>query len=322
MNIYIDFHLPEPALACLREGTRNHRLLFSPSPAGTVLASGTLDPAFADADIAIGQPDPAGIAAAPRLQWVHISSSGITRYDTPAFQALAAERRLALTHSAHVYNQACAEHALSFILANARQLPQALATRRFDSGDAWLTHRSRCIPLRGQHLLIVGFGAIGEHLATLLQPLRMTLTGYRRRIRGTESIPMISGESALNTALARADHIVNILPESPSTRNLFDAARLRLLKPGAVFYNIGRGATVDHHALHNHFQHDPSFRAWLDVTDPEPLPDDHPLWHEPRCHITPHVAGGHRDEMLTLVRHFLDNLRRFEQNLPLHDRVW
>ena len=119
----------------------------------------------------------------------------------------------------------------------------------------------------------------------------------------------------------QADHIVNILPDSAETRHFFNAARFATIKPGAVFYNIGRGATVDQAALLSALGSGRLNAAWLDVTEPEPLPDDHPLLAEPHCFITPHVAGGHRDEATTLVRHFLKNLDRFVQGEPLLDRV-
>jgi phosphoglycerate dehydrogenase-like enzyme len=93
------------------------------------------------------------------------------------------------------------------------------------------------------------------------------------------------------------------------------------LQPGSVFYNIGRGTTVDQNALREALRSGRLQAAWLDVTDPEPLPEDHPLWREPNCFITPHVAGGQRDEVKTLVRHFVDNFQRFVRGTPLFDRV-
>ena len=128
-------------------------------------------------------------------------------------------------------------------------------------------------------------------------------------------------EEGLPAALAEADHVVNILPESAATKRFFDQARFARLKPGAVFYNIGRGATVDQDALLGALRSGRIGAAWLDVTDPEPLPDTHPLWAEPNCFITPHVAGGHTGEACTLVRHFLENLERFTQGEALVDRV-
>jgi phosphoglycerate dehydrogenase-like enzyme len=115
--------------------------------------------------------------------------------------------------------------------------------------------------------------------------------------------------------------VVNILPDSPATRGFFDSDRFSQFKPGAVFYNIGRGTTVHQEALLKALRSERLHAAWLDVTEPEPLPDSHPLRSERNCFITPHLAGGHQNEAGTLVRHFLANLNRFLRGEPLLDRV-
>jgi phosphoglycerate dehydrogenase-like enzyme len=99
------------------------------------------------------------------------------------------------------------------------------------------------------------------------------------------------------------------------------AARLALMKPDAAFYNIGRGTTVDQAALLTALREGPLAAAYLDVTDPEPLPPTHPLWDQPNCFITPHAGGGHRGEYERLIRHFLDNLQKFEAGERLNDRI-
>jgi phosphoglycerate dehydrogenase-like enzyme len=88
-----------------------------------------------------------------------------------------------------------------------------------------------------------------------------------------------------------------------------------------VFYNIGRGATVDQPALLDALTHRRIAGAYLDVTTPEPLPADHALWKLPNCWITPHTAGGHRDEAIRLVQHFRQNLARYAAGQPLTDRI-
>ncbi len=93
------------------------------------------------------------------------------------------------------------------------------------------------------------------------------------------------------------------------------------MKRGARFYNIGRGPTVDQPSLIAALADRHLDAAYLDVTDPEPLPPDHPLWSAPNCFICPHTGGGHREESVRLVRHFLANLALFEAGQPLVDRV-
>ena len=106
---------------------------------------------------------------------------------------------------------------------------------------------------------------------------------------------------------------------SPSCAN--EAAKFAATKPRSIFYNIGRGATVDQDSLLAALTSGHIRYAYLDVTDPEPLPNTHPLWGHPNCFITPHTAGGHVDEFERLAQHFLENLRRLEQGAPLANRV-
>jgi phosphoglycerate dehydrogenase-like enzyme len=156
-----------------------------------------------------------------------------------------------------------------------------------------------------------------------LRPFTPHLSGVRRELRGDESIPTLRFEDpALPELLARADHVVNLLPGADATKLYFDAARLAGLKPGAIFYNVGRGSTVDQRALSALLLEGRLQAALLDVTDPEPLPPDHPLWMAPNCFITPHTAGGHHDEGDRLVDHFIANLQRFERSEPVLDRAF
>lgn len=320
MNIYVDLALSAGALESLRAGTVGHQLLFPRTPGTSVLVAPETDPEFTVADVAFGQPDPQAVAEAPRLKWIHVSSSGITRYDNPWFRALMAERQIMVSNSASVYCEPCAVHALGFILAQVRNLLSALSSRAANGSSEWNELRNSSGTLRGETVLILGFGAIGKRLAQLLLPLGANVVAYRRHARGDEVVPVVR-ELELAAALGQARHIVNILPDSSETWHFFDAARFAAIGPGTTFYNIGRGTTVDQEALFKALRSGRLQAAWLDVTDPEPLPDDHPLRQEPNCFITPHVAGGHADETSSLARHFVENFRRFVGGVPLEDRV-
>lgn len=320
LRIFVDFALSPDVLEFLREGTRGHELVFPLKPAASVLAKAEPDPQLGTVDIAFGQPDPGAVATAERLKWIQISTSGIARYDNPEFRALVAGKKIPVSNSASVYNDACAVHTLSFILAQARQLPLSLQARTANGTETWNALREASTTLRDETVLILGYGAIGKRLAELLAPLGMKVLAYRRKPRGDEGVPVVT-DGQLTQALGEADHVVDILPDSADTRGFFSGERFAMFKSGAAFYNIGRGTTVDQDALLTSLQSGQLCGAWLDVTDPEPLPENHPLWTEPACHITPHVAGGHADETKTLVRHFLRNLERYVKQQPLLDRV-
>lgn len=320
LRIYVDLAMPAETLELLRRGTAGHELVLPARPVFSVLAKADRDPEFTTVDVAFGQPDVQSIAETSRLRWVHVSSAGITRYDTPEFRALATGRRIAVSNSSGVYDEACAVHTLSFMLAHARKLPLGLRSRPPNGSPAWQALRAASGTLRNETVLLLGYGAIAKRLAELLRPFGVKLIAYRRKARGDEGMPVVT-EAGLPAALAGADHVVNILPESSETRGFFDRARFASVKPGAAFYNIGRGATVNQDALVEALRSGRVGAAWLDVTDPEPLPDPHPLWAEPHCFITPHVAGGHTGEVDALVRHFLENLDRFVHGESLADQV-
>ncbi|HHY84508.1 MAG TPA: D-2-hydroxyacid dehydrogenase [Verrucomicrobia bacterium] len=317
LRVVVDLKLPPDVMDLMRSSAPNCDWNFV-DPAGSSLASA--ENPLSTADVAFGQPDPGAIATAQRLKWIHVSSSGITKYDSPEFRALVTERRIQVTNSAGVYSEPCAVHALSFILAQARRLPAAIGSRVAGGTETWQALRNSSSILRGETIVIVGFGAIGRRLAELLKGLGMRIVACRRRSTGDEGLPTVPFER-WDVALREAEHVMNILPDAPGTRHYFNRSRLFAMKPGAIFYNIGRGTTVDQDALFDALQQGHLGAAWLDVTEPEPLPDGHILWTAPNCYITPHTAGGHPNELRQLTQYFLENLNRFLEGRPLLDRV-
>lgn len=275
---------------------------------------------LASCDIAFGQPDRQIVIDSPSLRWVHLSSAGYTNYDNDVVRAALKKRGAILTNSSSVYDEPCAEHALAMMLAFARRLPQIWhdgTQQQWNTGP----HRAKSFLLQDQTILFLGFGAIGRRLAQLLEPFEPALFAFRRHERGDEDAAIISLEQ-LETILGQADHVVNLLPESDSTRGFMTHDRFAQMAPGAFYYNIGRGATTDQEALLAALHSTYLGGAYLDVTTPEPLPPEHPLWRAPNCFITPHSAGGHNNEDWRLVMHFLENLQRFENGETLNDVVF
>ena len=319
LTIWCNTKFTQPAMDELKRGLSGHRLVLSSATTGNLAAAGQ-DPALDQADVALGQPDPGQVMTLPRLRWVHLTSAGYTRYDRDDLRAALKARGAALTNSSAVYAEPCAEHAFAMMLALARRLPQCVidqqTTRPWHAAD----HRIGSRVLAGQSALIVGYGAIGRRLAELLAPLRMNVVCVRRRPTGDTGIKVIP-QDRIGELLPTADHVINLLPENATTVGFFNAGRIAAIKPGGVFYNIGRGTTVDQAALRQALVLGRLSAAYLDVTEPEPLPPEHPLWGAPNCFITPHTAGGRADEFEHLVRHFLENLARLERGEPLADRI-
>ncbi len=284
-----------------------HRLLVSARASASVLSAAGEDPLLAEADVAFGQPDATACRTLPRLRWIALTSAGYTRYDEErTFEALRA-RGAVLTNASSVFAEPCAEHALAMMLALSRQLPASLAEQLGPRGWKYFEHRAGSRLLRGQTVLLLSYGAIARRLVELLAPFGMKIYALRRRAYSEPGVHLIA-EERLSAVLPLVDHLVNILPESEATLNYVNARRLALVRPGAFFYNLGRGPTVDERALVEALEAGRLGAAYLDVFTTEPLPPDSPLWTTRNCWITPHTAGGRVDQDDALADLFLHNL--------------
>jgi phosphoglycerate dehydrogenase-like enzyme len=207
------------------------------------------------------------------------------------------------------------------MLAQARRLDWAITDQAGDRPWSYLPIRRASNLIMGQTVLMLGFGMIGKRLAELLAPFNLRLIAARRNASGPEGAVEIIPTTQIDARLAEADHVINILPGGSATERFMNAAKFSAMKPGSIFYNLGRGSTVDQPALIAALQSGHLGAAWLDVTVPEPLPPNDPLWQAPRCHITPHTAGGHATEFHRLTEHFLNNLQRYTSGRELVGRV-
>jgi len=311
LTIWCNAQFSAEAERILKEGTRGHRLVRAAGEA-SVLAAGGEDAALDAADVAFGQPDAGQCARSAALKWVEVTSAGYTRYDNEPFREAMRRRAAVFTNASSVFSEPCAQHALAMMLALGRRLPGALDEQRGERRWLYSELRSESRLMVGETVLMLGFGAIGRRLAELLAPFRMKIFAVRRKAYSEAGVHVIS-EERVSSVIAEADHVINILPDNESTRNYVNARRLGWCKRGAKFYNIGRGTTVDQNALIEALESGRLGAAYLDVTEPEPLPPSHALWTTKNCHITPHTAGGRSDQDETLVRHFLKNLAAFEQ---------
>ncbi len=275
------------------------------------------------ADVAFGQPDPEIVARAASLRWLAISSAGFNRYERDDLRAAVRERGLIVTNASGVFDEPCAQHALAMLLADRRVLPMAAEAQRQRQWNGNVIRSASRLLDRGTTVALFGFGAIARRLVELLGPFGVRVIGVRRTPTGDAPCEMVSAtdEAAVVRLLGESDAVVNILPAGPGRDGYFDAARFAQMRPGTVYLSIGRGSTTLSADLRDALASGHLSAAWLDVTDPEPLPPGDPLWTTPNCHITPHTAGGMHDEQTVLVRHFLANLRRFERGKPLRDQV-
>ena len=247
LTIWCNAELREDAKKELEVGCSGHRLIMATQPTSN-LASGAPSPELELAVIAFGQPNPEQVIELQSLRWVHITSAGYTRYDRSDVQKALESRDARLTNSSSVYDEPCAQHLLAFMLAHARRLPEAVTGQV--TRQSWIYDELRPISrvLEDETVLILGYGAIARRLCELLKPFSLNLIAIRRRVRGDELIT-VREEKDIDALLPTADHIVSTLPASPTTVQLMNADRFSLVKPGATFYNVGRGTTVDQTAL-------------------------------------------------------------------------
>jgi phosphoglycerate dehydrogenase-like enzyme len=209
-----------------------------------------------------------------------------------------------------VFDVPLAEWVVGAILAMQRGLVQARDAQARHVWDAF-----EPAELSGRRVVILGLGSIGTAIEDRLRPFGVEVIGVGRTAREG-----VRGLADVDDVLRIADVLVNVLPLTGATRGLLDARRLSLLPDGALVVNAGRGPTVDTSALVEELRVG-RIRAALDVTDPEPLPPDHPLWDLPNVLVTPHLGG---DTPASTVRTFAlagDQVRRFAAGEPLINEV-
>ncbi len=310
LTIWCNSALSASAEHLLATGLADHRLIFAEQRSASVLVAGKGDAGLEKADVVFGQPDAGECLRLKRIKWVAVTSAGYGRYETPEFLETFRERGSVFTTSSTVFAEPCAQHVLAMMLALGRQLLASHAEQLGGKQWKFFEHRAASVLLNGQTVLLLGYGTIARRLTELLAPFGVKLYAVRRKTHSERGVHIIA-EDRVTAVLAEADHIVNLLPDNEASRNYVNARRLGACKPGARFYNIGRGTTVDEGALVQALESGRLGAAYLDVFAEEPLPPSSRLWTTPNCFITPHTAGGRSDQDLALVKHFLANLDAF-----------
>jgi phosphoglycerate dehydrogenase-like enzyme len=246
------------------------------------------------------------VAAGSALHWIQLFAAGSENcLAIPAVRA----RGLVLTNMQRISGPEIAEHALALLLALTRGLDAWIPARQWNDG---LVPHERTWELGGRTLLVVGLGGIGSQVARRADALGMRVIATRARERPRPPyVDLVAPPDELLRLAAEADAVINAAPLTPETAGIFAAEFFAALKPGAYFINVGRGRSVVTADLVAALTTGRLGGAGLDVTDPEPLAPDHPLWRLPNVIITPHVAARSDkvyDRMLLLAQ---ENLRRY-----------
>lgn len=272
----------------------------------------TFREAAADAEAVLGAFPPEWLEGTD-VKWVHLPFAGVNRH---AGRPGVAGR--IMTNSSGAFGATIAEHCLAMLLAFARHLPAYLKQAEQglwkDCGSEW--------GLIGRTALVLGTGDLGTQTALRLKAIGLRVLGCRRTPGAAEGpYDEMHTSDEIDALLPAADAVFCCLPSTPATVRMLDARRLGLMRDDAVLINVGRGDLIDTDALVALLEKGKFTGVGLDVTDPEPLPQDHPLWHFANVIITPHVSGigfGHLGQTQSDVwKIALEDLRRWCAGEPL-----
>lgn len=206
-----------------------------------------------------------------------------------------------------------AEYCVAYVLRDQRNIE---AHARDAAEGIWRPIAPRAAP--ATTIAVLGLGHIGGRVATTFAQLGFRVTGWSRTPKSLPGVACVSGMAALDDAIADADYVASILPATPATDGLFNAARLARMKPSAVLINAGRGGLIVDADLLSALDAGRLGGAVLDVFQEEPLPRDHPYWRHPKVTVTPHVSGWRVDSGLDDVA---ENYRRLVDGRPLLHEV-
>lgn len=266
----------------------------------------------ARADIVACQGNRDMIRNAKNARWIHTFSAGVDGL-VPAILECHPQG-IPLSNSSGVYGIPIAEHSLALMMALSRRLDVCV---RQMSRPVW-QFPGPAREMRASTVGILGCGDIGGHLAHMVKGLGARVLGFKRT-GGNAQAPFdaLYNNDTLDDMLPLCDYLAVCLPGTAHTRGLLDARRLAMVKPGVIITNIGRGHIIDTQALINGLKNGRIGAAGLDVTDPEPLPGDHPLWAMDNVIITPHCSYSSPVDVSRKVALFAQNMKAFLAGEPL-----
>lgn len=299
----------------LKEGEAEEFEAIAPAAVHVYARSSTVTPEqLASATVIFGWPRPETMRQAVCLKWFQSMWAGTDDYTGKLPEGIL------FTSSSGSNSRSVSEHMLASLLALCRRLPTYRDSQR---AHIW-NDEGPMRTLLDATILVVGAGNIGSAFAGLCQGLGAWTIGLKRTVHGpVEGFDQVYPLDALDSLLPKADVVALALPHSPQTAGLMDRSRIALMKDDAILISAGRGSVLDQEALAQAMTGGKLWGAALDVTDPEPLPPDSPLWDVPNLLLTPHVAGGMRLEITRrrCVEMAQENLRRYLAGEPLVNLV-
>jgi len=260
------------------------------------LSTNPSDTQLQDCEILFGNVGPDVVGKMPNLKWIHAQTAGVEGYISPAMGLV---EDIFLTNSSGAYGISIAEHMLTVTLMLLRNAGGYIAQQKEHVWKFLGTARN----IHDCNITIIGMGDIGGRYAAICSALGASVSGVVRSKRSNtpEYVDKLFTADELDKALENADVVALALPGTGETAGILSRKRLANLKNGAVVINVGRGSAIDQDALVEFLANGHLGGAGLDVTTPEPLPQDNPLWDMSNVVITPHVSYGGRDNTSELV---------------------
>lgn len=264
---------------------------------------------------------PDAIRQAQNLRWVQTGTAGVERWLSLDLE----ERGIRLSNASGVHGIPMSENILAMMLAFAIRL-HTLRDAQMGDGRHNQTPLKRTVlrekfELEGQTVCVIGLGDIGGTLAKKCKLLGMRVLGVRRSDTPFEYADELFTTDNRRDAIAQADHVALCLPLTTETTAIVDEAELRAMRSNAYIYNVGRGASIAAAPLLQALQEGWIAGAGLDVTDPEPLPADSPLWDMPNVLLSLHTSGDSPQNSDRITQRFIDNLHRYLAGKPLLSEI-
>lgn len=266
--------------------------------------------------VILGNVAPELLAGSTTLKWIQLNSAGADAYAKPGVLPAGA----LLTNASGAYGLAISEHMLGMVL----EIQKKLYLYRDNQKAGLWRDEGAVTSVYGSVTLVVGLGDIGGEFARRMKALGSYVIGVKRTPgKKTEWLDELYTMDELDALLPKADIISLSLPQTPDTYHLMNEERLKTLKSSAILINVGRGSAIDTDALVHVMKQGHLNGVGMDVTDPEPLPETHPLWNIPNAVITPHVAGYyHLQETLERIRGIaMRNLAHYLAGEPMENLV-
>lgn len=300
--------IPDPALLQQLEGVTPLARIVSVTEENVLQE-------IADADAFIGNITPELVRAGKKLRWVQTMSAGVERVLHLSGGTDLRDSDIILTNNKIVQGPEIADHAMAMLLTLTRRIPTFLRHQR---QELWERQSYDGIELDGRTALVIGVGGIGTQIAFRAWAHGMTVIGVDPEdIPYMPIIQKVVRPHEIRDVLPEADVVFVAAPHTPLSHKIIGTKEFQLMKRGAYFIAVSRGGLYDLDALVRALESGHLAGAGVDVTDPEPLPQGHPLWKCENVIITPHIAGRSDKDRKRMVGTIQENIRRFVQGAPL-----